>query len=167
MQLREVMTRHIEEIRPDANLKEAAEKMRSMDIGALPVCENDRLVGMLTDRDIAIRAVAEGRDPMQTCVRDAMSAGTVFCYEDDDVSEAARIMEQKQIRRLPVFNRQGRAVGIVSLGDLATRIGNDHLSGDVLEQVSQPTKIFRNAETLDLPFFNHTFRFNPRAEAPI
>ena len=140
MQLREVMTRHIEEIRPDANLKEAAEKMRSMDIGALPVCENDRLVGMLTDRDIAIRAVADGRDPMQTCVRDAMSAGTVFCYEDDDVSEAARIMEQKQIRRLPVFNRQGRAVGIVSLGDLATRIGNDHLSGDVLEQVSQPTQ---------------------------
>ena len=140
MQLREVMTRHIEEIRPDANLKEAAEKMRSMDIGALPVCENDRLVGMLTDRDIAIRAVAEGRDPMQTCVRDAMSAGTVFCYEDDDVSEAARIMEQKQIRRLPVFNRQGRAVGIVSLGDLATRIGNDHLSGDVLEQVSQPAQ---------------------------
>jgi CBS domain-containing protein len=140
MQLREVMTRHIEEIRPDANLKEAAQKMRSMDIGALPVCENDRLVGMLTDRDIAIRAVAEGRDPMQTCVRDAMSAGTVFCYEDDDVSEAARIMEQKQIRRLPVFNRQGRAVGIVSLGDLATRIGNDHLSGDVLEQVSQPAQ---------------------------
>ena len=140
MQLREVMTRHIEEIRPDANLKEAAEKMRSMDIGALPVCENDRLVGMLTDRDIAIRAVAEGRDPMRTCVRDAMSAGTVFCYEDDDVSEAARIMEQKQIRRLPVFNRQGRAVGIVSLGDLATRIGNDHLSGDVLEQVSQPAQ---------------------------
>ena len=140
MQLREVMTRHIEEIRPDANLKEAAEKMRSMDIGALPVCENDRLVGMLTDRDIAIRAVAEGRDPMQTCVREAMSSGTVFCYEDDDVGEAARLMEEKQIRRLPVFNRQGRAVGIVSLGDLATRIGNDHLSDDVLEQVSQPTQ---------------------------
>lgn len=138
MQLREVMTRHIQEIRPDANLQEAAEKMRSMDIGALPVCDHDRLVGMLTDRDIAVRAVAEGKDPLQTCVRDAMSQGTVFCYEDDDVREAARIMEEKQIRRLPVFNRQGRAVGIVSLGDLATRIGNDHLSGDVLEQVSQP-----------------------------
>ena len=140
MQLREVMTPHIEEITPQANLQEAAQKMKSLDVGSLPVCENDRLIGMLTDRDIAVRAVAEGCDPKQTCVRDAMTAGAIFCYEDDDIREAARIMEDKQIRRLPVFNRQGRAVGMVSLGDIATRIGDDHLSGDVLQQVSQPSQ---------------------------
>ena len=140
MQLREVMTPHIEEITAQANLQEAAQKMKSLDVGSLPVCENDRIVGMLTDRDIAVRAVAEGRDPKQTRVRDAMTSGAIFCYEDDDIREAARIMEEKQIRRLPVFNRQGRAVGMVSLGDIATRIGDDHLSGDVLQQVSQPSQ---------------------------
>ena len=140
MQLCEVMTPYIEEIPAQANLQEAAQKMKSLDVGSLPVCENDRLIGMLTDRDITVRAVAAGCDPKQTCVRDAMTSGAIFCYEDDDIREAARVMEKHQIRRLPVFNRQGRAVGMVSLGDIATRIGDDHLSGDVLQQVSQPSQ---------------------------
>ena len=140
MQLKEVMTRNIEEIQPQANLQDAAAKMKSLDVGALPVCENDKLIGMLTDRDITVRAVAEGCDPRNTCVRDAMSPGAIWCYEDDDVRDAARIMEEKQIRRLVVFDRNKRAVGIVSLGDIATRLGDDHLSGDVLQEVSQPSQ---------------------------
>ena len=140
MQLREVMTRHIENIEPQANLADAAAKMKSLDVGALPVCDNDKLVGMLTDRDIAVRAVADGCDPTKTCVSDAMSPGAVWCYEDDDIREAARIMQEKQIRRLVVFDRNKRAVGIVSLGDIATRLGDDHLIGDTLQQVSQPSQ---------------------------
>ena len=140
MQLKEVMTRQIEEIEPQANLADAASKMKSLDVGALPVCDKDKLVGMLTDRDIAVRAVADGRDPKTTRVCDAMSPGAIWCYEDDDVREAARIMQEKQIRRLVVFDRNKRAVGIVSLGDIATRLGDDHLIGDTLQQVSQPAQ---------------------------
>jgi CBS domain-containing protein len=140
MLLKDVMTKTLEEIGPQTSLKDAAAKMKSLDIGALPVCENDKLVGMLTDRDIAVRAVADGKDPRQTCVRDAMTSGAVWCYEDDDVRDAARIMEEKQIRRLVVFDHNNRAVGIVSLGDIATRLGNEQISADVLEQVSQPSR---------------------------
>jgi CBS domain-containing protein len=138
MQLRDVMTRDIQEIPPEATLKKAAETMRSLDVGALPVCENNRVIGMLTDRDIAMRAVAEGRDPNQTKVRDAMTGQLVYCYEDDTVENAAKLMEEKQIRRLPVMDRNQRLCGIVSLGDLATRNRDDRLSGEVLERVSEP-----------------------------
>jgi CBS domain-containing protein len=138
MKVKEVMTRDIEKISADNYIKDAASMMRSMDVGALPVCENDRLIGIITDRDIAIRAVADGLDPNACTVRDAMSNDVCCCYEDDDVEKAAQLMEQHQIRRLPVFDRNHRAVGIVSLGDLATRHGNDRLSGEVLQQVSEP-----------------------------
>jgi CBS domain-containing protein len=140
MLLRDVMTRNIQEIPPGMTLKEAAGKMKSLDVGALPVCENDKLVGMITDRDIATRAVAEGRDPTKTCAGDAMTSGVVYCYEDEDVREAARVMEEKQIRRLLVFDRNQRAVGIVSLGDIATRQRDDKMSGQVLGQVSEPNQ---------------------------
>src|SRR5688572_13969417 len=131
MLLRDVMTRHIEEIPPQATLQDAAEKMKSLDVGALPVCENNKLIGMLTDRDIAIRSVAAGKDPKSTCVSEAMSAGDVcWCYEDEDVQKAIRLMEDRQIRRLVVMDRNKHAVGIVSLGDLATRMRNDRVSGE-------------------------------------
>ena len=138
MLLRDMMTTHIEDIPADATLVQAAEKMKLLDIGAIPVRENDRLVGMITDRDIAVRAVAEGRDPRQVPVRDAMSRDIVFCYEDQSVESAAKLMEEKQIRRLPVFDRSGRAIGMVSLGDLAVRSHDDRLSAEVLERVSKP-----------------------------
>jgi CBS domain-containing protein len=138
MQLKDVMTRNVEDIPPQATLKQAAEKMRSLDIGALPVCENNKLVGMITDRDITVRAVAAGQDPNRAQVCDAMSSQLFFCYEDEDVRKAAELMEQKQIRRLPVFDRNQHLCGIVSLGDIATRIRDDQLSGEVLEQVSEP-----------------------------
>ncbi len=119
MLLRDMMTANIEDIPADATLMQAAERMKLLDIGAIPVRENDRLVGMITDRDIAVRAVAEGRDPQKMPVREAMSHDICFCYDDESVESAAKLMEEKQIRRLPVLNRDKRLVGIVSLGDLS------------------------------------------------
>ena len=140
MQLKEVMTRNVEVIGPDATLEDAASRMDVLDIGPLPVCENDRLVGMITDRDITVRSTAMGEDPKTTHVRDAMSKNVLYCHEDDDVREAARIMESKQIRRLPVLNRDDQLVGIVSLGDLAVWSRDQQLSGEVLERVSEPAE---------------------------
>jgi CBS domain-containing protein len=143
MLLREMMTANFQDIPADATLTQAAERMKLLDIGAMPVRENDHLVGMITDRDIAVRGVAERRDPKKTRVRDAMSPDVCFCYEDDSVESAAKLMEEKQIRRLAVFDRSGRAIGMVSLGDLAVRNHDDRLSGEVLGRVSKPSQ--RNA----------------------
>jgi CBS domain-containing protein len=140
MLLRDVMTRDVEDIPPDMTLTEAAHKMRLLDVGALPVCESGRMIGMLTDRDIALRAVAAGRDPRQTQAREVMTPTVIFCYEDQDVHEAAKIMEEKQIRRLLVFDHNQCACGIVSVGDIATRIGDDQLSGEVIQRVSEPCR---------------------------
>jgi CBS domain-containing protein len=139
MQVKEVMTRGAECVRPDDTLQQAARKMRDLDVGPLPVCDNDRLAGMLTDRDITVRAVAEGRDPKSAKVRDAMSEGVCYCFEDDDVSDAARLMKEKQVRRLVVLNSDKRLVGIVSLGDLAVETGDQKLAGQTLERVSRPS----------------------------
>ncbi|WP_431858490.1 CBS domain-containing protein [Azospirillum sp.] len=138
MKIREIMTKQVETVSPDTPLKEAARMMRDADIGFLPVGENDRLVGTLTDRDIAVRAVADGKDPNSARVRDAMSPGTAFVFEDQDSSEAATIMSEKQIRRLPVMNRDKRLVGVVAVGDLATRTTDDDVVGQTVEDLSQP-----------------------------
>ena len=140
IQLKEIMTSGVEVVTPEATIQEAAEKMRHLDIGPLPVCDGDRLVGLLTDRDITVRAVAEGRNPTTTQVRDVMTPEVVYGYDDQDSQDAARLMEQYQIRRLPVLNRAKRLVGIVSLGDLAVHAGGQPLAGEVLEQVSAPGK---------------------------
>src|SRR5258705_12217716 len=141
MLLREMMTAGIEEIPADATLMQAAEKMKLLDIGAIPVRENGRLVGMIPDRDIAVRAVAEGRDPKEVPVSEAMSRDICFCYEDETVESAAKLMEEKQIRRLPIFDRSERAIGMVSLGDLAVRNRDDRLSGEVLGRGSMPSQV--------------------------
>jgi CBS domain-containing protein len=138
MQVKDVMTRGVECVSPDTPLQEAARKMRDLDVGPLPVCDNDRLAGMLTDRDITVRAVADGRDPKSAKVRDAMSEGINYCFEEDDVEQAARVMRERQVRRLAVLNRDKRLVGIVSLGDLAVETRGDEVAGKTLERVSQP-----------------------------
>ncbi len=138
MQVKDVMTRGAECVRPETTLQEAAQKMKNLDVGPLPVCDNDRLVGMLTDRDITVRAVAEGKDPRATRVRDAMTEGICYCFEDDDVADAARLMKERQVRRLVVLDHNKRLAGIVSLGDLAVETGDEHLAGETLEHVSQP-----------------------------
>ena len=138
MQLQDVMTAEVEVIAPEASLSEAAETMSHRDIGPLPVCEGERLVGMLTDRDITVRAVAAGRDPRTTPVRDVMTPDVVYGFEDQDVEDAARRMAQYQIRRLPVLNRSQQLVGMVALGDLAVHAGTRPVAVEVLEQVSEP-----------------------------
>jgi CBS domain-containing protein len=138
MLVKEVMTRGAECIGPDATLQEAARKMRDLDVGVLPVCDHDRLAGMLTDRDIIIRAVADGGDPRNMRVQDAMSTGVSLCFEDDGIQEAAEQMRNKKIRRLVVLNEDKRLVGVVSLGDLAVASGGDEeVAGKTLEQVSR------------------------------
>jgi CBS domain-containing protein len=119
MQVNQIMTREAEIVDPNRPIEVVARLMRADNLGALPVGENDRLVGMITDRDIVVRAVAEGRPGGSTTVRDVMSEGVCYCYEDDDIERAAEVMAEHQIRRLPVLNREKRLVGIVALADLA------------------------------------------------
>jgi CBS domain-containing protein len=133
------MTKGAECIGPTASLQEAAAKMKALDVGSLPVCEGDRLVGMITDRDITVRATAEALPPGLGQVRDVMTPDVVYCFEDQDVREAARLMQENQIRRLVVLNRDKRLVGIVSLGDLAVEAGDEKLAGKTLEDVSLRT----------------------------
>lgn len=142
VKLADVMTPHVEVVAPDASLHEAAQKMRSLDVGPLPVCDRDKVVGMVTDRDITVRAVADGRDPKNTRVRDVMTTDVVYCYEDDPLTRCVEIMETKQIRRILVMGRDNHLRGIISLGDIATRMGPESktLSGEVLEQVSEPSR---------------------------
>jgi len=138
MQVSQILTRQVETIRPDTTVREAAQRMRSMDVGSLPVCDGRHLLGMVTDRDITIRVTAEGRDAANTPVHHAMTPDVAFVFEDQDVQEAAKLMRERQIRRLPVLSRDKQLVGILALGDIATT-GNDRLSGDALEQISEPT----------------------------
>lgn len=139
MKVHDVMTPEVIMVGPNASLTEAAQLMKEEDIGPLPVCENDRVFGMLTDRDIAVRAVAEGRDPQSTRVRDVMTPDLVCCFESDDVEEAARLMQETQLRRLLVIDDDRRLVGIVSLADIVQQTGDDELGGETLERVTDPT----------------------------
>lgn len=140
MELREIMTRDVEVVSSDASLKDAARKMKSLDVGLIPVCDGDRLQGMLTDRDITIRATAEGRDPKTTKVNEVMSTDVAYCLEEQEVEEAASLMEARQIRRVPILNQDKRLVGIVSLADIAVHVRDRELSGETLEEISEPAE---------------------------
>ena len=137
MNVREVMTPCVVIASPDDTLQRAAEMMIDIDAGVLPVGENDRLVGILTDRDITIRAVATGKVPSECKVRDVMSEEVKYIYEDESTEDAARSMANLQMRRLPVLNREKRLVGILSLGDLALKKKSS--AADALTGVSRPT----------------------------
>ena len=135
MRVSEAMTRDVRVANPGQSIREVARMMDEIDAGALPVGENDRLVGMITDRDIAVRAVAQGKGP-DTPVRDVMSREVKYCYEDEDLEHVAENMGELQVRRLPVVNRDKRLVGIVALGDIAR--SEDHgTTGQATEQVSK------------------------------
>lgn len=138
MQVRDVMTQDVRWIAPTNTLQEAAQKMKKFDVGPLPVCENKRLKGILTDRDIVLRAVAEGLDPKEAPVSAAMTADILYCYDDQELTEAAQLMTDAQVRRLVVLNRDKHLVGIVTLGDVAVESRDDELVGRTLEAVSQP-----------------------------
>ena len=136
-QLKDLMSRDVKVISPETTINEAARTMRDGDFGMLPVGEKDRMIGAISDRDIAIRAVAEGKGP-GTKVREIMSAGICGAYDDDTVDHAARIMSEKQVRRLPVVDHDKRLVGIVSLGDFAVESSEIQPAAAALAGISEP-----------------------------
>ena len=136
--LKDLMSRDVKVISPDMTIRDAAKKMRDGDFGMMPVGEDDRLIGTISDRDIAIRAVAEGKDAA-TSVRDVMSEGVAWAYEDDSVEEATKIMSERQVRRLPVVDRNKRLVGIVALGDFAVESSEIRPAAQALSEISKPT----------------------------
>jgi CBS domain-containing protein len=137
MQLNKIMTPEVERLPKDASIHEVARKMKALDVGMIPVYENDCLVGMVTDRDITLRVVAEGRDVMSVLAHEVMTPEVIYCFEDQSIEEAAQVMEQHQIRRLIVLNRDKRLVGIVSLGDLATHRQGKKAAGEALSEISK------------------------------
>ena len=136
MKVSEVMTENVQTVRPDQRVQEAASFMLSADAGSIPVAEGDRLVGMITDRDIAVRGIAKGQGP-DTPVRDLMSSDVICARLDDNIEDAAARMSEAQVRRLPVVDQDERLCGIVSLGDLSREADIDCAS-EALEGVSQP-----------------------------
>ena len=122
---------------PDDSVQFAAQAMDELDVGSLPICDDGRLVGMVTDRDIVVRAVAQGRSSEQTTIRDVMSGHVRSCFEDQPVEEATVQMRQARIRRLPVLNRRNQLVGMLALGDIAAKLDGQR-AGDVLSEVSEP-----------------------------
>lgn len=137
MQIQDVMTADVSYVGPDTPILEIARKMRDADIGSTPVVEDERLVGMVTDRDIVVRAIAEGGDVRIKTARDAMSPGIFYCFADESVETVLDNMGDRQIRRLPVVNREKRLVGVVSLGDLSLT-GKNKAAGEALLEISQP-----------------------------
>jgi len=138
MKLSEIMTREVVILQPDDSLQSAAKKIRDRNIGFLPVCAREELIGVISDRDITIRALADGMDVNIMLGRDLMTTPAIYCFDDQDISEAAKIMVDNQIRRLVVLRREDKGlVGVVSLGDLARHEPADR-SGQVLQKVSEP-----------------------------
>jgi CBS domain-containing protein len=134
--VRDVMTKNPRAVDPSTTIADAARSMRDEDVGPLPIVEDNRLVGMLTDRDIVVRAIAEGRDANATTVGEIASRDLVTIDPDQSLDEAARLMARHQVRRLPIVEEDGRLVGIVAQADIA-QIGDDSLTGEVVERISQ------------------------------
>jgi CBS domain-containing protein len=135
MKVKSAMHRGVEWCAPDTPIMEIAKLFREKDIGAVPIGENDRLIGMLTDRDIVCRGIAEGKDITSLTAGDVMTRSIVYCFEDDDIEHAVHLMEERQIRRLPVLNKDKRMVGMLSMGDIS-QAATHELSGEFMEAVS-------------------------------
>lgn len=140
MKIKEIMTPNVEVVSPDMTLNDAARKMKDLDVGVIPVCDGEKIQGLLTDRDITIRATAEGLNPNSTPVGNVMTPEVHWCWEDDDIEAAEKIMRNQQIRRILVMNRDRKLVGIVSLGDIAVDANKDKQTGRTLEEISQPSQ---------------------------
>jgi len=136
MKVKEAMSTDVQLVRPDQTIREAAQMMIEIDAGSLPVAQDDRLVGMITDRDIAVRAVALGKSA-DTRVRDVMSGEVLYCFDDEELTHVSRNMSDMKVRRLPVVNRDKRLVGLVSLGDVA-RHEQPTTVGRMVAKVSEP-----------------------------
>lgn len=134
-QVKDVMSKNFKFMAPDSPVSQVAQQMRDMDCGFMPLAENDKMIGMVTDRDITIRAVAEGKNPAEMKARDVMTAKTYYCYDDQDVEEVCNNMGEIQVRRLPVVNRDKRLVGVVSMGDLAQSASRPNI-GQTEQQIT-------------------------------
>jgi CBS domain-containing protein len=137
MKVQEIMTRGVEWVSPQTTILQAAEKMRTLDVGFLAICDNDRLVGTVTDRDITVRSVAQGRDPREATVQEIMSPQVFCCYEEDDIQRVSQYMQEKEVRRLLILNSDRRLVGVVSLGDLAKISGDERIAGETLGHIAE------------------------------
>ena len=137
MKVQEIMTRDVELVGPDAPVREAAKRLRDLDVGALPIGENDRLVGMITDRDIVVRGLASDRDYAQLRVRECMTPQVLYCDADEAAESVAANMARNQVRRLPVLDRSKRLVGIVALADISAHIEAQR-TGDTVREISSP-----------------------------
>lgn len=135
--IKEIMTRDVQVLPPSATVQQAAEQMRLLDIGSVPICDGEKLVGMITDRDIAVRVAADGRDPAKTKVSDIMSSQVVRCYDDASSEDVSSLMRERRVRRIPVVNRDEQLVGIVALGNVAMSSGDDETKARTLEGVSK------------------------------
>jgi CBS domain-containing protein len=142
MQVCEIMTRGVEIVAPDASLQQAASAMEALGVGSLPVCDSQRLVGTITDRDIVVRGVAAGLSPVDSLVRDCMSDDVAYAFEDEEADEVLERMKVLQVRRLPVLNRDKKLVGIVALGDIATEPRAAALGsvGAAVAEISEPSR---------------------------
>ena len=139
MQIRDIMTANVESVTPDTDLVRVAQLMKDLNVGSVPVVSGDQLVGIITDRDIVIRAVASGVNPQNEQVQSYVTPNPTTITPDTDVREASELMAREQIRRLPVVEG-GRLIGVVSIGDLAVDVGKDKLVGDALEKISEPSQ---------------------------
>lgn len=136
MKVKDVMHEHAEYINRDRTVREAAEMMAKGDYGCLPIEENDRMIGMITDRDITLRVVAKGLDPNVTKVSECMSKGIEYCFENDNLLDVGEMMASQKVRRMPVINESKRLVGMLSLGDIASKARDQNLSHEILSHVS-------------------------------
>lgn len=136
MKVSEIMTRNVECIEPDTTVRSAAQRMRLLDVGFLPVCNGDRLAGTITDRDIVLRHVADGLDPLSVRVSEIMTPYAFYCYEDQSVEEVGRTMREKEVKRMLILSRDKRLVGVVSLGDISKASGEEELAGRTLRDIS-------------------------------
>jgi CBS domain-containing protein len=134
---REVMTKDPASCNASETVTKVASLMKQHDVGSVPVAESDRLVGIVTDRDIVLKVVAAGRNPEQTPVRDAMTPNPVCCREDDDVEQALKLMKERQVRRMPIVDGSGRLSGIIAQADVATRVNKDAKTGELVEAISE------------------------------
>jgi CBS domain-containing protein len=137
MHVKEVMSNRPEFLPPTTPLIKITEEMRLHDFGFVPIGENDRLIGVVTDRDVAIRGVGNGKDPNSLQAKDVMTKKVLYCYEDDNIKDAAESMCKQQVHRLIVLNKDKRMTGILSLGDIARKSKNEKLSGHIIEAISQ------------------------------
>jgi CBS domain-containing protein len=135
MKVKNAMHKGAEWVAPETPIAEVAKQMRELDVGSIPVGENDRLIGMVTDRDITCRAVANGRDLSKLTARDVMTKGIIYCRDAEELDDALRVMESKKVRRLPVIDEKKRMVGMLSLGDISHATSHE-LSGELMAAVS-------------------------------